>query len=43
MGAGGAAVEVQGIFLGGASRTEFDDAAALQRVGRDFIVWFWDR
>lgn len=43
MGSGGTAVEVQGIFLGGTSRTEFDDVAGLHRVGRDFVVWFWDR
>lgn len=43
MGSGGSAVEVQGVFLGGSSRTEFDDAAGLHRVSRDFVVWFWDR
>lgn len=43
MGTGGTAVEVQGIFLGGTGRTEFDDAAQMHRVGRDFLVWFWDR
>jgi hypothetical protein len=42
-GAGAAAVEVKGVFLGGSSRTEFDDASQLHRVGRDFLIWFWDR
>lgn len=42
-GAGDDAVEVKGAFLGGSSRTEFDTAAKLHRVGRDFLIWFWDR
>ncbi|KQZ00900.1 hypothetical protein ASD45_08535 [Pseudolabrys sp. Root1462] len=43
MGSGGNAVTVQGVFLGGTGRTEFDDIAQMHRVSRDFLVGFEDR